>query len=200
MYALPDSSLVDVAVHRPWVFEEPERLIAPLAGIFKEDTEPDFVDVALDWYEDIDMLDQWIVADGPESWERITSDLEGTTVPLGTSAEVSHVELDDHRISFRTTGVGLPHLIKVSYFPNWTADGAAGPWRTAPAFMVVVPTRERVELRFEKTWVEEIGAWSTLAGLVVVPVWWGVGTVRNRFQFSAKRRQAPDSPRDPAEE
>ena len=181
VYALPDSSLVDVAVNRPWVFEEPEaRLIAPLAGIFKEDTEPDFVDVALDWYEDIDMLDQWIVEDGPDGWERITTDMVGTTVPLEGGAAVSDVVLEDHRISFRTTGVGLPHMVKVSYFPNWTADGAAGPWRAAPAFMVVVPTRERVELRFEKTWAENVGIWSTLGGLVLLSVWWGVAAVRGR--------------------
>ena len=190
VYALPESSLVDVAVNRPWVFEEPEaRLLAPLVGIFKEDTESDFVDVALDWYEDTDMLEQWIVADGPESWERITTDLAGMAVPLGRGGEVSDVVLEDHRISFTTTAVGLPHMVKVSYFPNWTATGAGGPWRAAPAFMVVVPTREQVELRFEKTWVENVGSWSTLAGLVILPVWWGIATGRwNRAPAAAKDR------------
>lgn len=174
IYSLAESSLVDVAVNRPWVFEEPgTRLVPSLVGIFTEDTEPDFVDVALEWYEDIGLVDQWVAADGPPHWERITPELEGTTVPIATdsSVEVSDVVLEDHRVSFTTTGVGLPHLIKVSYFPNWTAYGAEGPWRATPAFMVVVPTARDVELRFENTWVEIAGLWSTLAGFIVLIVW-----------------------------
>ena len=174
IYELPESSLVDVAANRPWVFEEPEaRLLTPLMGIFKEDTETEFVDVALEWYEDIEMLDQWVVTGGPPEWERITLDMEGTRVPLGSGGEVSNVVLEDHRISFSTTAVGVPHMVKVSYFPNWTAIGAEGPWRAAPAFMVVVPTTEQVELRFTDTWVEDVGAWLTLGGLMLLVVWWG---------------------------
>ena len=190
VYALPESSLVDVAVSAPWVFEEPDqRLVAPLVGIFKEDTETDFVDVALEWYEDIEMLDQWIVADGPQDWERVTIEMDGSRVPLGGGGEVSDVVLEDHRISFRTTAVGIPHMVKVSYFPNWTATGASGPWRAAPAFMVVVPTGEEVELRFVDTWVEDVGAWLTLGGLIVLVAWWGV--VRQR----GRRGSGPESRR-----
>jgi len=199
IYALPESSLVDVAVHRPWVFEEPEaRLVAPLVGIFKEDTEADFVDVALDWYEDIEMLDQWVVAGGPPEWERVTTDMEGTRVPLAERGEVSGVVLEDHRISFRTTAVGIPHMVKVSYFPNWTATGALGPWRAAPAFMVVVPTGEEVELRFEDTWVEDVGGWMTLGALALLVVWWGVARSRSRGQESGSGRRRFPGLRDPA--
>ena len=175
IFALPESSLVEAAINRPWVFENPgPRLLSPLAGIFREDTEPDFVDVALDWYEDIGLIDQWIVEDGLEDWQRITHDLEGDTVPIapGDHVEISDVVLEDHRLAFTTTGVGRPHLIKVSYFPNWTAYGADGPWRAAPSFMVVVPTQRQVELRFERTWVEEVGRWLTVAGVVTLVVWW----------------------------
>ena len=195
IFLLPESSLVEAAVHRPWVFEEPgPRLLSPLAGIFREDTEPDFVHVALDWYEDIGLIDQWIVEDGPEDWQRITPDLEGDTVPIagGERARISDVVLEDHRLAFTTTGVGLPHLIKVSYFPNWTAYGADGPWRAAPAFMVVVPTDEEVELRFEDTWVERVGMWLTVFGVIAVIAWW-VAAIRGR-------RNTPDSPSsDPPE-
>lgn len=179
IYSLPESSLVDVAVNRPWVFEEPEtRLLAPLVGIFKEGTETDFVDVALEWYENISMLDQWIVAGGPPEWERITIDMEGTRMPLGAGGEVSDVVLEDHRISFRTTAVGVPHMVKVSYFPNWKATGALGPWRAAPAFMVVVPTGEQVELRFEDTWAEDLGWWLTWGGSALLVGWWVVARLR----------------------
>ncbi len=39
-----------------------------------------------------------------------------------------------------------PVLVKVSYFPNWHASGADGPWRVTPNLMVVVPTSHDVTL------------------------------------------------------
>ena len=39
-----------------------------------------------------------------------------------------------------STASGSPVLVKVSYFPNWEASGAEGPYRVTPNLMVVVPT------------------------------------------------------------
>ena len=57
--------------------------------------------------------------------------------------EVSDVEIGEQDVSFRVDQVGVPVLVKVSYFPNWEVDGAEGPYRVAPNFMVVVPTEQR---------------------------------------------------------
>jgi hypothetical protein len=87
---------------------------------------------------------------------------------------VSDIVIEDHKISFTTTAVGMPHLVKVSYFPNWTATGADGPWRATPSLMVVVPTSEEVVLEFEDTWAETGGKIATLVGvlgLVGVGIW-----------------------------
>ena len=76
-----------------------------------------------------------------------------------SSAEttVRDVAIDDDRISFTTEHVGLPHLIRISHFPNWRATGAEGPYLAAPWFMVVVPTHSEVSLEFGPTWVELTG-------------------------------------------
>jgi hypothetical protein len=88
-------------------------------------------------------------------------------VPLGTPEDaVSDIVVENDRISFRTTAVGVPHLIKVSYFPNWIAEGADGPWHAAPSLMVVVPTSEEVVLEFQDTWAETGGRVGTLVGVV----------------------------------
>ncbi|MGH8948609.1 MAG: hypothetical protein ACRDXF_07090, partial [Acidimicrobiia bacterium] len=87
---------------------------------------------------------------------------------------VSDVVVENHKISFTTTAVGMPHLVKVSYFPNWTATGADGPWRATPSLMVVVPTSEEVVLEFKDTWAETGGKIATLVGvlgLVGVGIW-----------------------------
>jgi len=78
---------------------------------------------------------------------------------------VSDIVVDDHRISFTTEAIGVPHLIKISYFPNWTASGAEGPWRASPSLMVVVPTDNDVVIEFQDTWAETGGKILTLGGL-----------------------------------
>ncbi len=175
IYRLPERPLVEVATHLPAVYEVPDRgLLASMTGaatVAGADGEelPSFFDLSLDWYEDVDNLDRWVVADGPPEWPRIESIEERPDIPLETTPDaVSDVVVEDHRISFTTTAVGEPHLIKVSYFPNWEAQGADGPWRAAPSLMVVVPTSEQVVIEFNDTWAENGGKIATVMGVVLL--------------------------------
>jgi hypothetical protein len=181
IYRLPETELVEVASFLPSVYEVPEHgLLDSLTGsdtVTGSDGEeqPSFFDMALTWYEDVDNLDRLVVTDGPEDWPRIESIEERPNVALDVPAgAVSDIVVENHRISFTTTAVGLPHLVKVSYFPNWTATGADGPWRATPSLMVVVPTSEQVVLEFQDTWAETGGKVATLIGvlgLVGVGIW-----------------------------
>ena len=76
---------------------------------------------------------------------------------IETAGTVSDVVVDNGRISFSTTAIGVPHFVKVSYFPSWSAQGAAGPYRAAPSLMVVVPNTENVVLEFSRSWIEYAG-------------------------------------------
>ena len=96
---------------------------------------------------------------------------QGASTPVAGTGVVSDIVLENHRISFRTTAVGVPHLVKVSHFPNWEATGAEGPWRAAPSLMVVIPTEEQVELNFVYTWAEQLGWLLTVGGIGFV-VWY----------------------------
>jgi uncharacterized membrane protein len=92
------------------------------------------------------------------------------------------VRIDDHRISFDTTAIGMPHLVKVSYFPNWTASGATGPYRAAPSLMLVVPEQESVVLTFERSGPEKAGIVLTVVSIALVAAWW----FRNRRRTRAR--------------
>lgn len=175
IFELPQTQLVQVADFVPSVYEVPERgLLAALIGsetVKGADGEPlpSFHDMALQWYEDVDNLDKWVVADGPESWPRIDSVDERGSEPTGAAfGAVTDVVVEDHRISFRTSEVGQPHLVKVSYFPNWQAEGADGPWRATPSLMVVVPTQEEVVITFNDTWAESVGKVMTVLGILAL--------------------------------
>jgi hypothetical protein len=183
IFELPETEVVEIATHVPSVYEVPERgIFASLLGsgtVTGDDGEPlpSFHDLSLEWYEDIENMDRWVVADGPEEWPRIEALEERADIELEAPANaVSGIEVEDHRISFSTEAVGIPHLVKVSYFPNWSATGADGPWRASPSLMVVVPTQEDVVLEFQDTWAETGGKILTLVGvgaLVTVGIsWW----------------------------
>jgi len=94
---------------------------------------------------------------------------------------VSNIVLDDHRISFTTEAIGVPHLVKVSYFPNWKATGADGPWRSTPSLMVVVPTESEVVLEFADTTAEGGGKLLTLGGVGALIVIGGMSFRRRRI-------------------
>jgi len=81
---------------------------------------------------------------------------------------VSNVVRDDHSISFSVDRVGAPVLIRTSYFPNWEASGAQGPYRATPNFMVVVPTDTEVRLSYGRSQIERFSALVTLAALAVM--------------------------------
>jgi len=173
VFRLPDTQLVEAATHLPAVYEVPDRsLFRSLTGsgsVTGRDGEPllSFHDMALEWYEDIDEMDRWIVADGPAEWPRIESIGERPDTEIDVPENpVSNIVLEDHRISFTTKAVGVPHVVKVSYFPNWKATGADGPWRATPSLMVVVPTDNDVVIEFQDTWAESSGQILTVIGLV----------------------------------
>ena len=69
---------------------------------------------------------------------------------------ITDFKLQNNQISFRTNQPGKLHLIKVSYFPNWTIKDGDGPYRITPSFMAIVPNSSDVNLTFEKTNLEEL--------------------------------------------
>jgi hypothetical protein len=200
IFELPSSSPVEIASHVPTVYETGFRntLLARISHVFVEDDRDDFFGAAVDWYEDTSNLDYWLVEDGPAGWPSVPRGLEGLrSAPAIASGggTVSNVVVENDRIAFDTTAVGVPHLVKVSYFPNWKAEGAEGPYRSAPSFMVVVPTTGHVELRFAQGFAERGGMLLTFAGLLFLGGWrWR----RRRSPAPGDQHPQPDQSEDGA--
>ena len=85
---------------------------------------------------------------------------------ITTATTVSDVLAETDRISFTVDQVGTPVLVRASYFPSWKVNGAEGPFRVAPNFMVVVPTETDVELIYSRTGVDWLSIVLSLAGVV----------------------------------
>lgn len=80
-------------------------------------------------------------------------------------ASVSDLFWGNQSISFRVDRTGSPVLVRASYFPNWSAAGADGPYRVTPNLMAVVPTAEEVTLEYGRSPVELVAMALTAAGL-----------------------------------
>jgi hypothetical protein len=114
-----------------------------------------------------------IHATGPS----ILAPLANTPVHHITPAKVSHVRERVDSISFHVDEIGKPVVVRTSYFPNWEAHGADGPYRVAPNLMVVIPRRHDVRLEYGLTGADWLGRIATLLGVILLGlmVWrWSV--------------------------
>ena len=137
----------------------------------------DWTDPSMAWFNDRIRSQVTVTDGGPDDWHRIninepsflgrTSFGEPLKNPLPALSVTNIVEEGD-TISFSVDQVGVPVLVKASYFPNWSVDGALGPYRATPNWMVVIPSENEVTLRFGATWAEYLGWLVTFAGACVI--------------------------------
>ena len=135
---------------------------------------------SVDWYDHPARWDVELAQSGPASWPRTkVSDIRPTVRHVAPT-KVSAITQTDSSISFHVSRIGTPVLVKVSYFPNWHASGAAGPWRVTPNLMVVVPTSHDVTLNFGSSTAGQLGLGLTIAGVVALGVLVAVELGRRR--------------------
>ncbi len=126
-----------------------------------------WVGQAVDQYNDPQSFLALPAEDGPADWQRQESLSVSDGDPLDPVA-VSDIAVTDSTITFDVDDVGRPVLVKASFFPNWTAEGADGPWRVGPNLMAVVPTETTVRLAYGRTAIDWLSTLLTLIGLATV--------------------------------
>ncbi len=104
------------------------------------------------------------------------------------SGPVTVTEWAAHRIRFRTTAVGRPHLIKVSFFPNWQVRGAPEIRMVSPAFMLLVPDQPELELIYGYTLADRIGQIVTIIGIAWLVIALGRAAVKRLRKLSSPLR------------
>lgn len=160
---------------------------------------------------------EWVAMpadDGPPEWQHIivTPDLtrrvgvEGdparrvdivlpvetvTRVALPT-VSVSGVNIEQQSLSFEVDQIGVPILVKVSYFSNWSADGADGPYRVGANMMVVVPTANHVEMKFGRSIADLFTILLTVLGIALCVFWRRKGDVKHDSELPATRMRPTD--------
>jgi len=123
------------------------------------------------WYDHPSRWTVPLVAGGPAGWPRVTASAstDPPSVPVPRTV-VTAVHQTADSVSFHVSRIGTPVMVKISYFPNWHASGADGPWRATPNLMVVLPTSRNVTLTYGTTSVNELGLGCTVLGILLLLV------------------------------
>ncbi|MSO79750.1 MAG: hypothetical protein EXQ79_09120 [Acidimicrobiia bacterium] len=187
IYRVANSELIEPLQYRPVVVDAAtkkedaacDRRVAKLLGKPDPVQNHEWQDcIAVPWFNAPNALDRPLVDDGPEAWQHATpSKARHLTKQALPDVQVTKIRTTDDSVSFHVSRVGVPVYVKTSYFPNWKVDGAHGPFRATPNYMVVVPTEHDVNLRYATTGVEWLGRLGTLGGVVGLSVlafgpWW----------------------------
>jgi hypothetical protein len=152
IYRVGDAPLVEPLANKP----------AVMSGIHAKASS--WLGPSTSWYDNPTRWKVELAQSGPASWPRVkVGDTKPPVDPVPTT-KVSDIRQTDSSISFRVSKPGTPVLVKVSYFPNWQASGATGPFRVTPNLMVVVPTGHQVTLTYGPSKANDLGdACSVLA-------------------------------------
>ncbi len=132
---------------------------------------------AAPWWMNTSLLNIPFAQSGPKDWARV--DIKqlasaGTNPVALPKVKVTDIRTNVDTIKFHVSRVGVPVVVKESYFPNWKVKGAGAIYRLAPNLMVVVPTSTDVTLTYGLTSVDWLGRFLTLlglAGLVLLVRW-----------------------------
>jgi len=182
IYELRTASIVEGMTVQPVVVEKP-------AGDRRERN----LEVGTSWFQRQEDWAAMPADDGPESWQRVPvevdlavrvgePDARSRNVDYVLPAEpieavelppvtVSNVDIQQQSIAFEVDEIGVPVLVRVSYFPTWRVEGADGPYRVAPNFMVVIPTDDQVKLTYSKTTLDWFFYALTALGIGLCVVW-----------------------------
>jgi len=190
--------LTKVAQSGPWaIFRVSDSdLVVPLqvqpvvAKMASGDPRERWLEIGTSWFQH---ATEWaaLPADaGPKNWQHIDVQIDlarrdgqpgasGRRVDIVTPAQpiqpvalppvvVSNVAQDQSDVSFTVDKIGVPVLVRVSYFPNWKVDGATGPYRVAPNMMVVIPTSNNVKLHYGSSSRDYLAYLLTFIGIWVL--------------------------------
>jgi hypothetical protein len=182
IFELRNASIVEPLTVQPVVVEE-------RSGDQRERN----LEVGTSWFQ---RQEDWAAVpadDGPAEWQRIPVEVDMAArvgepgdrsrnvdyvvpaepiVPVALDpVTVSNVDVEDQSISFDVDQIGVPVLVRVSYFPTWKVEGADGPYRVAPNFMVVVPTSNEVTLTYSKTPLDWFFYGLTFIGIALCFYW-----------------------------
>jgi hypothetical protein len=126
------------------------------------------------WFLDFDLIEIPLVftenAEKFDGFEQIKTDgnlRNLPKIPIERECTIEEHVLNEE-INIKTDCIGVPHIIRISYFPNWKVEGAERVHLVSPSFMLVIPTQENVRLYYGRTFIDNLAVLLTFLGLTLL--------------------------------
>ncbi len=123
--------------------------------------------VSLNWWTQLDKVDVPIAFSDDNRFAKAENIDDLKRIKVDNNCIIGE-EFYNEEIKFRTNCIGKPHIVKVSYFPNWHVEGAEKIYLVSPSFMLVYPDQEDVRLYYSDTMINSIGKILTIVGLIII--------------------------------
>jgi len=97
-------------------------------------------------------------------------------IPIDASKCSVQEHIDYQQIEIETDCIGKPHIVKMSYHPNWQVEGADRIYLVSPSFMLIYPNQSHVRMYYGGGLWDRIGKALTVAALFIllinIPLRW----------------------------
>jgi len=128
-----------------------------------------WIDESIHWYKKTDLSQPIVFYQN----EKELKDLENFSngfqeEELAENPVVQIKEIKNDFLTFTTDHLGVPHLIKYTYFPGWQIKGAIGPYLVSPSFMMVIPFENEVTLQYSYNTWDKIGFAMSIGSLIAL--------------------------------
>jgi len=126
-----------------------------------------------DWFRDLDMVEIPLIF--VKNFDDVNSSnfnksqnlKELPKIPVSDSCSINETILNEE-IYIETSCIGKPHIVRVSYFPNWRVEGADRIYLVSPSFMLIYPNQKNIRLYYSDTMIDRFGNLLTLIGVIIL--------------------------------
>ena len=185
------ANLEPIKVSGPWHIYEVRNsdivtplTVQPVVVNGRADNREKWLELGTSWFQNPTDWSAIPASGGPSDWQRVNAVVDQSrvqanrvdvvipdqpikAVPL-PAVTVSNVKMGNETVDFDVDQVGVPVVVKVSYFPNWEVSGGRGPWRIAPNLMLVIPTSKHVTMEFTRSTIDYVAYLLSIIGVILL--------------------------------
>jgi hypothetical protein len=90
------------------------------------------------------------------------------------------LDVDFGKLTLTTNCPDKLHVLKLAYHPTWITSDGRRPLLVSPGFMAITPHANKIELTFGQYWLWKLGDITSIASIIAVLVFAGMGIIRKR--------------------
>ena len=98
----------------------------------------------------------------------VVSDLKNLEcIEIDNDCKIEEI-IENERIVFNTSCPRKPHIIRITYYPDWISKGGEKLYLVSPSFILIFPKENHVEIYFGQSLITKIGNLLSIVGFILL--------------------------------